>query len=476
MNIFGWLSTGRAFARPANSRASSSGARPANSRASSSGARPANSRAPNAAAAYESKSQHRPSRASPAHILPLMRSGGLSALPYGIAGMATGPAPLADYITQVRESYLANAVAQRACRLVAEAISGAPFTSPNPHVLRLVQAPSAGQNLIETLAIHLMLHGNAYVQVIRKDAGYGDNPDGDADCPVAELYAPRPERILVDTDARGWPCAFRYRIAGSGDYVRLPAEAPDGRPLMAHIRRMHPLDDHYGLGCLSAASAAVQVHNAAAQWNTALLKNAARPSGALVHDGSDLSALSDDQFTRLRAELDAGFAGSANVGRPLLLEGGLKWQAMSMTPADMDFAGLRDAAAREIAMAFGVPPMLLGLPGDATYANYKEASRALWRLTLLPLAHRICDAISHLLQPYLPDATIGIDIDRITELAEDRERMWAQIGAADFLSRDEKRALLGLEPVPPASVPVPPNARKAPSETNTDSEAETNNG
>ena len=78
----------------------------------------------------------------------------------------------------------------------------------------------------------------------------------------------------------------------------------------------------------------------------------------------------------------------------MLLEGGLKWQAMSLTPADMDFVGLKAAAAREIALAFGVPPMLLGLPGDATYANYREANRALWRLAVLPLAATILDGLA----------------------------------------------------------------------------------
>jgi len=63
----------------------------------------------------------------------------------------------------------------------------------------------------------------------------------------------------------------------------------------------------------------------------------------------------------------------------MLLEGGLRWQAMSLSPTDMDFVGLKAAAAREIALAFGVPSVLLGLPGDATYANYREANKALWR-------------------------------------------------------------------------------------------------
>ena len=88
--------------------------------------------------------------------------------------------------------------------------------------------------------------------------------------------------------------------------------------------------------------------------------------------------------------------------------------------------------------------MLLGLPGDATYANYREANRALWRLTLLPLATKILSALGEGLAPWFPDATLAIDLDRVPALAEDRERLWAQVSAAEFLSDDEKRSLLGL--------------------------------
>ena len=77
----------------------------------------------------------------------------------------------------------------------------------------------------------------------------------------------------------------------------------------------------------------------------------------------------------------------------MLLEGGLKWQALCLSPADMDFVGLKAAAARDIALAFGVPPVLLGLPGDNTYANAREAERALWRQTLLPLAEKILSGL-----------------------------------------------------------------------------------
>ena len=128
----------------------------------------------------------------------------------------------------------------------------------------------------------------------------------------------------------------------------------------------------------------------------------------------------------------------------MLLDGGLKWQSMALSPADMDFATLKSAAARDIALAFGVPPMLLGLPGDNTYANYREASRALWRLTLLPLASKLFAALREGLEPWFAGATLGIDLDQVAALSEDRERLWTQVTDADFLSRAEKRQMLGL--------------------------------
>ncbi len=339
-----------------------------------------------------------------------------------------------NYPVAIREAYLKNPVAQRAVRLVAEGIGGAPVVASDPALLALVSETSAGQPLLETLAAHLMLHGNGYVQVLR-----------DADGNPVELFALRPERVTVLPDAGGWPAAFAYKVGEKA--LRIEAVDDFGRPNLIHVKHFHPVDDHYGAGCLEAAEEAVAIHNAAARWNRSLLENAARPSGALVYDPGDPGAsLTPDQFDRIKAELTAAYAGQANAGRPMLLEGGLKWQSLALTPADMDFATLKAAAARDIALAFGVPPMLLGIPGDNTYANYREANRALWRLTLLPVAGKILAAIAEGLSPWFREARLGVDMDRVPALAEDRERLWAQVSAAEFLSAEEKRAMLGIEP------------------------------
>ena len=227
-----------------------------------------------------------------------------------------------SYSEQFEEVYRRNPVGQRAVRLVAGML-GSLTVDGDERAVALIKS----DGLLESVTANLLLHGNAYVQLIA---------DG-RDMPQL-LCALRPERVSVVCDERGWPVAYLYRAAGQA--VRIERTDPLGRMQLAHAKALHPRDDHYGMGCIEAAIAAASVHNRAARWNKALLDNAARPSGALTFEPTDGAAMSAEQFTRLKDELAAEFSGSGNAGRPLLLEGGLKWQALSLTPADMDFAAL----------------------------------------------------------------------------------------------------------------------------------------
>ncbi len=216
-----------------------------------------------------------------------------------------------EYTSAVRRGFLANPIAQRAVRIVAEGIAQAPLSSSHAELMALVKATSAGQPLVETLAAHLLLHGNGYVQIVK-----------DAQGRPYELYALRPDRVQIVTDESGWPCAVDYNIAG--EQRRIPMEDDDGWPSLIQVKAMHPLEDHYGASALAAAHEAVKIHNAASAWNCALLDNAARPSGALVYDTGDGAGLTNDQFDRLKSELTTAFSGAGNAGRPMLLDGGLK--------------------------------------------------------------------------------------------------------------------------------------------------------
>jgi HK97 family phage portal protein len=121
---------------------------------------------------------------------------------------------------------------------------------------------------------------------------------------------------------------------------------------------------------------------------------------------------------------------------------------MALSPQEMDFLEAKHAAAREIALAFGVPPMLLAIPGDNTYSNFSEANRVFWRQTVLPLGSRIGHALTQWLAPsFGPDLRLAIDTDAIEALSADRAALWERVSKAPFLSVNEQRAATGYGPV-----------------------------
>ena len=355
-----------------------------------------------------------------------------------------------DYAALAREGYTRNAIVHRAVRLIAESIGGLSFVlyegtaehTAHP-LLDLMARPNPrqdGASFLESVASHLLLAGNAYIEAVSiADEAASQNQS------VRELYALRPDRMKVVPGPDGWPQGFEYTV--SGQSVRFDQSA--AQPPILHLSLFNPLDDYYGLSPLEAAATAVDTHNAAAHWNKALLDNAARPSGALVYAGPEGAVLADAQFERLKKELADQYQGTANAGRPLLLEGGLDWKPMSLSPKDMDFMEAKHSAAREIALAFGVPPMLLAIPGDNTYSNYQEANRVFWRSTVLPLAGRIANALTQWLAPSFGGSlegkslTLAADTDKVEALSGDRAALWERVTKAPFLTVNEKRDAVG---------------------------------
>jgi HK97 family phage portal protein len=338
-----------------------------------------------------------------------------------------------NYGALAREGFAGNVVGYRAVRMVAEAAASIPLTlyvdskEASVHPLqKLLARPNAGQtgrDFLEGLFAYLMVAGNAYAELVLLDEA------------PRELYALRPDRMMVVPSKAGWPEAYDYSVGGQS--VRLPREH------VLHVKMFNPGDDHYGLAPMEAAAQSIDTHNAASAWNKAMLDNAARPSGALVFAAGD-GMLTGAQFERLKTELESTYQGAANAGRPMILEGGLDWKEMGFSPKDMEFIEAKNIAAREIALAFGVPPMLLGIPGDNTYANYAEANRVFWRQTVVPLACRMADGMAQLLQPHETGVIALVpDLDQVEALAPDRDALWKRLNDATFLSADEKRAAVG---------------------------------
>jgi HK97 family phage portal protein len=350
--------------------------------------------------------------------------------------------PYSNYGSLVHKSYLENVIAYRCIRMVSENASSIPVCIYHNKerlvdhpLLDILKSPNPLQgniDFMDNVFSYLQTAGNIYIEAVTTD---GNHP--------IELYTLRPDRIRIILDSRGWPKMYEYCASGKKCFFPLPDHGPS--PIL-HLKTFHPLNDHYGLSPLEAASKAIDIHNAASCWNKSLLDNAARPSGAIIYRGQDgAGQLSTAQYERLVEELENNHQGTINAGRPMLLEGGLDWKTMGFSPSDMEFMETKNSAAREIASAFGVPPMLLGLPGDNTYSNYQEANRAFIRGTILPLIYRVYSAFSSWISQYYQESLkLEPILDALPALSGERESLWKRISAADFLSKEEKRELLGL--------------------------------
>lgn len=346
------------------------------------------------------------------------------------------------YDRLAEEAYRRNVIAFRCIREIAQSVASIPWCLyegsdelvDHPLLALLTKPnPLMGQaQLIEALISYHQISGNAYLEAVRVE---GDAP--------RELWVLRPDRVKIVPGEAGVPAAYEYSAGGKA--VRWQADAETGQADVLHFKGFHPTDDWYGQGPLEAALLAIDQHNTASAWNQALLQNAARPSGALVYAPKDgPSLLTDDQYRRLKEELEEQIEGAANAGRPLLLEGGLDWKSMSLSPADMDWRQGRDAVAREIALAFGVPSQLIGLPDAQTYSNFAEARLAFYEETILPLTFALRDALNSWLCPLFGDGLrLEPNLDEISALSPRRDALWARISAADFLTAEEKREALG---------------------------------
>jgi len=383
----------------------------------------------------------RPARARAREIAPESKAYAAPLIALSLAGRPNWMAR--DYASLAQLGVMQNAIAYRCVRMIAEGAASVPFLlydgeqeiEEHP-LLALLSAPNprqSGVELFERWYGFLQCAGDTYLQAITLNGQ------------VRELYTLRPDRVTAVPGPQGWPIAYDYSV--NGQTMRI-ASANGFLPVL-HTALFHPLSEMCGLSPLEAAQVPLDIHNAGAAWTKSLLDNAARPSGALVYKGPDgQPGLTDEQFRRLKNELEDAYQGATNAGRPMVLEGGLEWRAMSFAPSDMDFSDLRNAAAREIALAFGVPPMLLGIPGDNTFSNYAQANLSFWRQTILPLVARTSQALTKWLGPQFGvNLRIGYDVDSVNALADERAGLWEKLNTAAFLTINEKRAAAGYSPL-----------------------------
>ncbi|MEM6338758.1 MAG: phage portal protein [Pseudomonadota bacterium] len=343
--------------------------------------------------------------------------------------------------------YKTNAIVHRCVSLIACSASHIPWQVhkekggkreqiPFHPVARLLKNPApniSGADFFTSSISSLLLYGNSYILASgRKSSAPGE---------LYNLHASQMEYVT----SGNMRSAYKYKNAKNEQYYSIDPITRISRVL--HLKNYNPMDDNHGLSSLSAAAKPIHLHAKIMDWNKSLLKNATRPSGALVfQDGNGY--LSEEQFERLQQQFYDGFSGASNSGKPLILEGGLKWQETNNAERFEKFIELKDSSARDIAIAFNVPPQLLGISGDNTYSNMQEARLALWEENIIPLLDKYSDALSNWLSHwYEEDLIIDFDRDAISVLTKRRENLWSKISNANFMTTNEKRAFVGLSPI-----------------------------
>ena len=371
----------------------------------------------------------------------------------GYFGVGTEETKVYTYQQLAKEGYLKNAIVYRCVNEISKGASAVPLLLKNGDeiveqhpLIDLLNRPNPLQSYSEffnSLFGYVLLGGNAYILKVGSDMG---TPQ--------ELHQLRPDRMVIKGSGNPIPDRYEYVVNGRVQKT-YKVDQVNGYSEVKHVKLWNPLDDYYGLSPMSAAAVEVDQFNMSSKHNVNLLQNGARPSGAVIFKPQDdagfAANLSESQRQQLLTDLNNRFSGAGNAGRPMLLEGDFDWKEMGLTPKDMDFHRLKNMAATDIALCFGVPSQLVGVPDAQTYANVSEARLALYEETIIPHLRKIQSDLNEWLVPLYDDRLkLEFDIDSIPALSERKRKTYENVTSAvreGIMTRNEAREQIGLSPV-----------------------------
>jgi HK97 family phage portal protein len=338
-----------------------------------------------------------------------------------------------SYDTLSEEGYQKNVFAFRAINLIAKAIASIPVLirdrkskKEDEMLMNIFNRPNELQtksSFLENAVISLLISGNTFVHC--NDSN--------------ELRCLRTDRIQIIPN-KNKTSVNSYMYCVDSSKFSLKTEK------ILHLKFFNPLNDWYGFSPLQAASHAIDQYNEMSKHNLSILQNGGRPSGCLMVKNAE--NLTDEQRHQLRSDIHEAYEGTTNSGKVMVLEGGLEWKEMGLSPKDMDFSSGKNIAAREIAQAFGVPPILLGITGDSSFSNHKEARLYFWEDTVLPFVDFIRSEFENWFSIRFGNPVEMIfDSEAIHALISRRENLWNKISNANFLTTNEKREILGYPPI-----------------------------
>ena len=221
-------------------------------------------------------------------------------------------------------------------------------------------------NFRETLMGHLLLYGNAYAQIIRNGKGE-----------VIGLYPLMPTKMTVDRDSKGQ--IYYLYTRGSDDS---PVDDETGQIYLPPEQVLHipglGYDGIVGYSPIAMAKNAVGMAIACEEYGAKFFANDAAPGGVLEHPGT----IKNPQ--RVRESWQSTFGGSGNSNKIAVLEEGMKYTPIGISPEQAQFLETRKFQINEIARIFRVPPHMVGDLEKSSFSNIEQQSLEFVKYTLDP--------------------------------------------------------------------------------------------
>lgn len=285
----------------------------------------------------------------------------------------------------------------------------------------------------ETLMSHLLLWGNAYAQIIRNARGE-----------VIALYPLMPNKMTVDRDSKG---RLFYLYSRTSDDA--PTLGDDNQVYLAPSEVLHipglGFDGLIGYSPIAMAKNAVGLAIATEEYGAKFFANGAAPGGVLEHPGT----IKDPQ--KVKESWNAAYQGSKNAHRVAVLEEGMKYQPIGISPEQAQFLETRKFQINEIARIFRVPPHMLADLEKSSFSNIEQQSLEFVKYTLDPWVVRweqsMCRAL--LMESEKPIVFIKFNVDgllrgdyvsRMSGYATARQNGW--------MSANDIRELENLDRIP----------------------------
>ncbi len=257
----------------------------------------------------------------------------------------------------------------------------------------------------------------------------------------------RPDRLTVLPGKNGEMVGgYKYRVYSDTGVKDMTLEPHEVVPL----KYVDPDQPLRGKGPLQAAAETVDLDNYSEKWNSQFFKNSATPNAALISE----KTLSKDVRARLQKKLEQNYKGVDNSNKTMILEGGLKFEKLSLSQKDMDFIEQQKFSRDKILSIFRVPPTALGLTNDVTRANAEATDYVFAKRTIKPKMIRFIEQLNEFYLPLFSlnggKVTTDLYFDFADPVPQNVDQLInrAQSGInAGYMTINEARETMGLDPI-----------------------------